>query len=365
MKLPVPDHILALSPYVPGKPIEEVARQYGIADAVKLASNENPLGPSPAAVAAMREACGQLHRYPDGGAALVAALAQRLAVPAEGVVLGCGSDDVIGMLTRALLLPGDEVVVPQPSFLMYALCARWTGARVVSVALDSALAIDLQAVLAAVNRRTRIVFLCSPNNPTGTVIGRDDFNDFMARVPEHVAVVIDEAYIEFVRDGRALDGIAWTQGERSVVVLRTFSKAYGLAGIRIGYGVMSPQLAMVLHRVRQPFNVSRPALCAAQAALADDAFLERSVRLVHDGLDSLWSELADLGVPFFRSQANFFLIDVQGDADRFCEAMLRRGVIVRSMSAYGYPRYIRINVGLPGENRRFLAAFAAVRGGAH
>ncbi len=364
MKLPVPDHILALKPYVPGKPIEELAREYGICDAVKLASNENPLGPSPAAVAAMREACGQLNRYPDGGAELTAAVAQRLGVAHGGVVLGCGSDDVIGMLTRALLLPGDEVVIPQPSFLMYSLCACWTGARAVSVPLDASLGIDLAAVLAAVTDRTRIVFLCSPNNPTGTVIGRDDFEKFLARIPDHVAVVVDEAYIEFVRDPAALNGVEWIDGEKSVVVLRTFSKAYGLAGIRIGYGVMSPQLALVLHRVRQPFNVSRPALCAARAALSEDAFLEETVRLVHEGLDSLWAGLDELGAPYFRSQANFFLIDVQGSADRFYEAMLRRGVIVRSMSAYGYPNYIRINVGLPEENRRFLAAFAEVRGGA-
>ncbi len=363
MKLPVPDHILSLEPYAPGKPIEELAREYGISDAVKLASNENPLGPSPAAVKALQEACGQLNRYPDGGAGLVAAIARRLGVPSAGVVLGCGSDDIIGMLTRALLQPGDEVVIPQPSFLMYALCARWAAARVVTVPLAS-LAVDLDAMLEAVTDRTRIVFLCSPNNPTGTVIGATAFGDFMERIPDHVAVVVDEAYIEFVRDGQALNGIAWTQAEKSVVVLRTFSKAYGLAGVRIGFGVMSPELALVLHRVRQPFNVSRLAQCAARAALADDEFLQETIRLVHEGLDFLWGRLDDLGVSYFRSQANFFLIDVETGADRFYEAMLRQGVIVRSMSAYGFPRYIRINAGLPAENRRFLEAFAAVRGGA-
>jgi len=363
MKLPVPDYILSLKPYVPGKPIEELASEYGISNAVKLASNENPLGPSPAVVNALREACGQLNRYPDGGTELVVAIANRFAVPPEGVVLGCGSDDIIGMLTRALLQPGDEVIIPEPSFLMYALCSRWTGARVVSVPLVS-LAMDLDAVLDAVTARTRIIFLCSPNNPTGTVIGRAAFGDFMERVPGHVAVAIDEAYIEFVRDDTALDGIAWTQREKSVVVLRTFSKAYGLAGIRIGFGVMSPELALVLHRVRQPFNVSRLALCAARAALADDGFLQKTIRLVHDGLDYLWAELDRMGAAYFRSQANFFLIDVETEADRFYEAMLEKGVIVRSMSAYGYPRYIRINVGLPAENRRFLTVFEAVRGGA-
>ena len=359
MKLPVPAHILSLKPYVAGKPIEELAREYGIRDAVKLASNENPLGPSPAAIAALIKASGQINRYPDGGADLAYAIGTKLRVPPEGIVLGCGSDDIIGMLTRALLLPGDEVIIPQPSFLMYELCSRWTGAQVVPIPLVS-LAIDLDAVLDAVTARTRLIFLCSPNNPTGTVIGGTAFRDFIQQVPDHVTVVIDEAYVEFVRDSDALDGISHTQGEKSVVVLRTFSKAYGLAGMRIGFGVMLPELALILHRVRQPFNINRLAQSAALAALEDDAFLQKTIRLVHDGLDFLWAGLSRMGVPSFSSQANFFLIDVDADADEFYEAMLQKGVIVRSMSAYGYRQYIRINVGLKTENERFLEAFKTV-----
>lgn len=359
MKLPVPAHILSLKPYVPGKPIEELARKYGIEDAVKLASNENPLGASPAVFVALKKASRQLNRYPDEGSDLVGMIAARLGVLPESIVLGCGSDDIIGMLTRALLQPGDEVIIPQPSFLMYALCSRWTGAQVVPIPLVS-LAIDLDAVMDAVTARTRLIFLCSPNNPTGTVIGRTAFRDFIQRIPDHVAVVVDEAYVEFVRDPHALNGVVQIRGEKSVVVLRTFSKAYGLAGMRIGFGVMPPELALVLHRVRQPFNVNRMAQAAAMAAIGDEAFLQKTIRLVHDGLDLLWAQLSHMGVSYFRSQANFFLIDVRTDADDFYEAMLREGVIVRSMSNYGYPRYIRVNVGLKAENERFLETFGTV-----
>lgn len=360
MKIIVPDHIRGLKPYVPGKSIGVLAQEYGIVDAVKLASNENPLGPSPKALAALAAETGGLHRYPNGGSErLAGAISAKLSVPPECIILGSGSDDVISMLTRALLSPGDEVIIPQPTFLMYEFYARCAGATPVFVPLTDR-AIDLPAVEKAVTPRTRIVFLCSPNNPTGKVIAAAQFAHFLERLPEDILVVVDQAYAEYVRDPGALDGLRHIQGKHAVAVLRTFSKAYGLAGLRIGYGVMPQELALLLKRVRDPFNVNSLAQAAAAGALADDAFLEKSVRLTHAELDFLWSQLDCMGVRYHSSQANFFLIDVGGDAGRFYDGMLRRGVIVRSMQAYGYVHDIRLSVGLPAENRRFLDAFKAV-----
>jgi histidinol-phosphate aminotransferase len=359
--LSVPDYIEAIEPYQPGKPLEELAREYGIRDAVKLASNENPLGPSPKAIAAIRESLAQLHRYPDGrGAGLTAKLADKLGVDAHSIVLGNGSDDVIGMLTRALLRPGDESLMPRPSFLMYAIAVRSVGAAPVFVALNDKLAIDLEALRDRVTSRTRLVFLCNPNNPTGTVIGADALEAFLRDLPPTVTVVLDEAYVEFVRDPACASGLRHLNGDRPVVTLRTFSKAYGLAGLRIGYGVMPPDLANLLHRIRQPFNAGSLAQVGAAAALDDVAFLQKTIRLVHSGLDDLFARLARLGLRCFPTQSNFFLIDVLTDADAVFERLLSEGVIVRSMRSYGYPHYIRVNVGLPSENHRFITALGRV-----
>jgi len=360
MKIAVPQHIRALKPYVPGKPIAALEQEYGIADAVKLASNENPLGPSPKALAALAAETAGLNRYPNGGSEkLVGAISARLGVAPECIILGSGSDDVISMLTRALLSPGDEVVIPQPTFLMYEFYARCAGATPVFVPLSKR-AIDLEAVARSVTPNTRIIFLCSPNNPTGQVIAGAQFAHFLSRIPKNILVVVDQAYAEYMRDPGALDGLRHVRQKHAVAVLRTFSKAYGLAGLRIGYGVMPPELVRLLQRVRQPFNVNSLAQAAATGALADDDFLEKSVRLAHEGLDFLWSQLDRMGVRYHDSQANFFLIDVGRDADRCYEMMLRRGVIVRSMRAYGYAREIRLSVGLPVENQRFLDAFETV-----
>jgi histidinol-phosphate aminotransferase len=360
MKLPIADNILSISPYKPGKPLEELAREYGVTAAVKLASNENPLGPSPKAVAAVSASLGGLHRYPDGAAfELRTALGAHLGLDPQCIVPGNGSDEVIGMLTAALLRPGDEVILPRPSFLMYEIMTRCADARPVPVALKD-LNIDLPAVLERVGPRTRMVFLCNPNNPTGTVIRKKPLERFLDRLPSDVAVVLDEAYMEFVRDPECARGFEYLRDDRPLVVLRTFSKAYGLAGLRIGYGVMPAQLADLLHRVRQPFNVGIPAQAGALAALADSDFLERTVRLVHAGIAELTAGLNRMGVDSFPTQANFFLIDVKRSADAVFEQLLRRGVIVRSMSSYGYPEYIRVNVGLPDENRRLLATLSEV-----
>jgi histidinol-phosphate aminotransferase len=360
MKFFIPEHILDIDPYVPGKPIEELEREYGISDSIKIASNENPLGPSPRAVAAIRETIGNLHRYPDGaGHDLVAGRARRLGVAPSNIVIGNGSDEIIALLTKTLLDPGDEVILPTPSFLMYAICARSDGAKVVAVPLKK-LTLDLDAILERVNPRTRIVFLCNPNNPTGTIIKQAQFDAFLAALPPEIVVVVDEAYIEFVKDPQCLDGITALDSGRPVATLRTFSKVYGLAGLRVGYGVMPEPLAEILNRVRPPFNVNALAQSAALAALEDREFVARTVATVHRGLDQLTAALDRMGVDHFPTQTNFFLIDVKRDADELFEAMLRQGVIVRSMRSYGYPQYIRINVGLPEENRLFIEALERV-----
>jgi len=363
MKLTVPEHIKTIQPYTPGKPLEELEREYGIRDSVKLASNENPLGPSPAATEAIRSQLASLHRYPDGsGHRLTAKLAATLGVAPDQIVLGNGSDDLIAMLTHALLEPGDEVLMPQPSFLIYEIAARSVGARPTPVALDSSLSIDLPAMVDRVGPRTRMIFLCNPNNPTGTVITHTAFESFLRKLPPHVVTVVDEAYIEFVRDAHCARSLDPSHAEKMVVTLRTFSKAYGLAGLRIGYGIMPRELAAYLHRIRLPFNAGSLAQAGALAALEDVAFLDRTVRLVHDGVDDLQSVLRQSGIRCFPTEANFFLIDVEQAADFVFEQMLRRGVIVRSMTSYGYPRYIRVNIGLPKENERFAAALREVMG---
>lgn len=360
MKLPIPEYIKEIAPYVPGKPIEELEREYGISGSVKLASNENPLGPSPRALAAVAAAMAKLQRYPDGaGYELTQRLSRHLKVSADQIVLGNGSDDLLGMLARVLLQPGDEVLVPDPSFLMYTIVARSAGAVPVMVPLKD-LAIDLQGLLDRVGPRTRIIFICSPNNPTGTVVDRQALETFLAALPGHVLVVVDEAYFEFVRDQSCVSGITFLGKQPMVATLRTFSKAYGLAGLRVGYGVMDAALAELLNRIRMPFNVNSLAQIAATAALDDDDFLEKTLRVVHQGLDCLYAELAKRGLPYFPSQANFFLIDVKQPADEVFERLLRQGVIVRSMRAYGYPQYIRLSVGLPEENERFLSALDKV-----
>jgi histidinol-phosphate aminotransferase len=360
MKLSVPDYILSLKPYVAGKPLEELKREYGIEDAIKLASNENPLGPSPKAQAAIRAAVEQLHRYPNGGGYdLCESISKRLKVKRENIVLGNGSDDLIAMLARVLLQPGDEALLPQPSFLFYDIVIRTSGATPVAVPLKSRNT-DLSGMLEQVNTRTRLVFLNNPHNPTGSMITRGALEAFLEALPTNIVLVIDEAYIEFVRDRNCPDSIDYINSDHPVVGLRTFSKAYGLAGLRIGYGLMPPRLAELLNRVRQPFNVNSLGQAAARAALEDADFLKDTVQLVHDELDFLYAKLDELGIRYSKTQANFFLIHVGKNADEVFDNLLKLGVIVRSMTSYGYPDCIRVNVGLRHENIRLLEALKKV-----
>jgi histidinol-phosphate aminotransferase len=360
MKLKIPDYILDIAPYVPGKPIEELEREYGIGDSIKLASNENPLGPSPKAMEAIGRKIAGLHRYPDGaGHLLLNKLAAKLNISPDQIVMGNGSDDILGLLSRALLQPGDEAILPTPSFLMYLIVTQSAGAVPVHIPLRD-MGIDLEEILRRVTPRTRLIFICNPNNPTGTMVTQEALQAFLEALPPEVVVVLDEAYIEFVRDPRCARGLSFLDGEPTVVTLRTFSKIYGLAGLRVGYGVMPKALAQLLNRIRMPFNVNSLAQAAAVAALDDTEFYEKTRSLIHEGLDFLSAELEKRGLRCFPTQTNFFLIDLQHDAKVVFDRFLRQGVIIRAMSAYGFPEYIRINVGLPEENRRFLGALDRV-----
>lgn len=359
MKLTIPEHIRNLIPYPPGKPLEELEREYGITGSIKMASNENSLGPSPKAVEAIRGALTSLHRYPDGSCYyLTQALAKKIGVAPGQIVFGNGSDEIIALLAAALVSPGDEVVSSRPSFLVYPKVAQAQGGINRVVPLNE-MRHDLDALLAQVTERTRLIFLDNPNNPTGTLFDQKTFEAFLAQVPEQVVTVLDEAYVDFVEQDKRLDVRDYLDGPKPVVGLRTFSKAHGLAGLRVGYGLMSPEIADCLHRVRGPFNVNSLAQIGAIAALEDDEHYQKTMAMTRDGIAWLTPRLAALRVRPLPTHTNFFLVDLQQDGKAFYQAMLRRGVIVRPMTAYDLPTFIRITVGTAAENERLLAAMAA------
>ncbi len=355
-------HLTQLTPYQAGKPLEELARELGLTDAIKLASNENPLGPSPRALAAIQAELQNLHRYPDSHAYyLKEDLSRHLGVEPRQLILGNGSDEILDLLVRALVPPGGEVVSTTHTFLMYGLLTQAVGGVFRAVPLSD-MTVDLAAVAAAVTPRTKLILLNNPNNPTGTAFSRQAWEDFLAAIPPTVTVALDEAYFEFADDPQVPNGLAYLAEDRLLVGLRTFSKAYGLAGLRVGYAYGPSTLLDYLNRLRLPFNVNRLAQAGARAALTDTDFLTRTQRLVWEGRDFLCRELARLGVQYVPTQANFLLIQVGRPGREVYEAMLREGVIIRAMDAYEFPEHIRVNVGLPEENRRFLKAFQKVMG---
>jgi len=350
--------VAAISPYEPGKPTEELERELGIQDAVKLASNENPIGPSPRAVAAIRAALVEMNRYPDGGSfALRDKIAARHQVAPEQIFVGSGSCEIINLLAFLFLRPGLNSVSSEHAFAIYPLATASTGAAHKTVPMRDGYTFDLDAIAGAVDADTRVVFLGNPNNPTGTIYGRSDWRRFLDCVPQRVVIVADEAYFEFVRDADYPDSLQDHDGSRLIVTLRTFSKIFGLAGVRVGYAVASPGLISLLNKVRQPFNVTSLAQVAVIAAMDDNEHIENTLKVNREGMIWLEGELARLKVPFVPSAANFILADV-GDGRAVYDKLLRLGVIVRPMHGYGYPRHVRISVGLPEENRRFIAALA-------
>lgn len=356
MSLNVHPDIAALTPYVPGKPIEELQREMGLARVVKLASNENPLGPSPKAIAVLTEGAATLHRYPDGGAfRLREALADRWKVTADHVILGNGSDEILGLLARTFLSPGDEAVMADHTFVIYKMEVMAAHGKAVAVPLRQ-WRHDLSAMAEAVTPRTKLLFVCNPNNPTGTMVSADEVEQLMARVPEHVIVVFDEAYFEYVRRSDFPDSMAYVKQGRNAIVLRTFSKIYGLAGLRIGYGVTTPEITNFLNRVRPPFNANSLAQRAALAALGDDEHVARSRSVNQAGMEQMVKGLAALGFTPIPSEANFLYVDIGQDGRKVFDALLRQGIIVRHIEG----RMIRVTIGQVEENEAFLTALAQV-----
>jgi histidinol-phosphate aminotransferase len=362
--LAAPDYVRRIAPYLPGKPIAELAREFGLAEAdiVKLASNENPRGPSPAVRAALASATDELARYPDGnGFALKAALAERFRVAPAQIVLGNGSNDILELVTQAFLRPGDSAVYSRHAFAVYPLATQARGATGIEVPAI-AYGHDLHGMHAAIVRTTRIVFVANPNNPTGTWLEPAALEHFVASVPEDVLVVLDEAYDEYLEPAQQAASTRWVERFPNLVVTRTFSKAYGLAALRVGFGIMANAVADMLNRVRQPFNVNALAQAAALAALGDTTYVGESRRLNRDGMRQLEAGFRHLGLEWIPSHANFLLVKV-GDAGKVYLRLLERGVIVRPVANYALPEWLRVTIGLPAENERFLAALAgALRG---
>lgn len=354
--------VAALAPYEPGKPIEELQRELGIDEPVKLASNENPLGPSPRAIEAIKAALPDLNRYPDGASyELRKRIAAHHKVGAERIFAASGSVEVINLLAFLFVRPGLNAVYSEHSFAIYPLATAAAGGEHRVAKASDGFSHDLDLMADAIDSNTRIVFLANPNNPTGTIYRRAEWKRFLARVPENVVIVADEAYFEFVRDTGYPDSLDDHDDRRLIITLRTFSKIFGLAGIRVGYAVARPDIIQMLHNVRQPFNVTSLGQVAAIAGMDDRAHIARTLQVNAEGMEFLEGEFRRLGLNFVPSHANFILVDV-GDGRAVYDALLRRGVIVRPMNGYGFPRHLRISVGLPEENRRLVAALAAIVG---
>ncbi len=362
MKLHVPDNIAAITPYPPGKTQAELEREYGISGSIKLASNENAWGPSPKVVRALRSALTNIHRYPDSSShELIFGLAQKLGVDVGEIVLGNGSNEVIEFLVKAFVREGDEVISSHPSFLMYQKFVQIRGGENFIVPLVN-MCHDLQVIQEMISERTRLIFLDNPNNPTGMSIKPLSLYTFLSTIPESVIVVLDEAYVDFMDKEQQLDIFSLirnTKGRCPLVSLRTFSKVYGLPGLRIGYGLMHREVAGCLNKVRQPFNINYMAQVGALAALEDNEYYEYILNATMRGRAYLQAEVEGIGCRVYPSQANFLLIKIQGEGQVLYEALLRKGVIVRPMGAYGFSDCIRVTVGTEAENYRFMEEFSS------
>jgi histidinol-phosphate aminotransferase len=356
------EHILGIAPYEPGKPIEELERELMIHNPIKLASNENPLPPSERVQKAIIAALSSLDRYPDGsGFYLRQALAKKHGVMPDQVVLGNGSNELIELLVRSFLRPGDEAVMPHPSFVVYPMIVQAAGGVRVMVMLKD-FRLDLDAMARAITPTTKIVFVANPNNPTATIVTRDEVEHFMSRVPERTIVVFDEAYIEFAMGPDFPDTLSYVKQGRKVVVLRTFSKASSLAGLRVGYGIADADAIALMNRIRQPFNVNSLAQVAALAALDDEAHTLECIRMIEAGRHFLYDEFKRIGLQYVPSRANFILVDVGRNAADIYQRLLHQGVIVRPMTPFGLETALRITVGTPEENRKLVKALRVVLG---
>ena len=336
--------IASLKPYPPGKPIEEVEDELGITGVVKMASNENSLGPSPRTLAALTAALPQVHRYPDAsGYRLKQVLANHLKMDPANIILGNGSDEIIELVVRAFLRPGQKVVISDPTFLFYSKVIQAASGRMVKVPLKK-LQHDLTGIREAVDEETRLIFLDNPNNPSGSLLPATELKSFLTDLPHMTVLVLDEAYRDFVRNAELVEPNEWIYGDRPVIFLRTFSKAYGLAGLRLGYGLGPAELITYLDRIRQPFNVNSLAQIGAIAALEDKDFYQKTRNMTWSGLDYLWAELDKLGVKYHQSQTNFFLFELNKPSREVCDLLLKKGIIVRPMESYGLKQMIRLTV---------------------
>jgi histidinol-phosphate aminotransferase len=351
----VPEYIRSLIPYEPGKPIEEVEREYGISGSVKLASNENPLGPSPRALAVLRERLPELHLYPDGDCFyLKRALAQKLGVQPDRLIFGNGSNEIIELAARTFMRAGDEAVMAEQAFVVYELIVQAVGGKRKTVPLKN-FTHDLAAIADAVTPQTRLVFLANPNNPTGTIYRRRDWQAFLERISPDVLVIVDEAYFEYVEEADYPNSLDYHARHPAILTLRTFSKLYGLAGLRIGYGIGAKSVIALMQRVRQPFNVNAPAQWAALAALDDTEHVQRSLGVNQQGVKYLQTEFARLGLSYVPSQANFILVRV-GNGPEVFQRLLQQGVIVRPMVGYKFPEHVRVTVGTMAQNQKLIGA---------
>ncbi len=352
------DCVTKLHPYIPGKPIEELERELGITDIVKLASNENPLGPSAKVLAALVQVSTEVTRYPDGnGFSLKAALADKYQLSTEQITLGNGSNDVLEIIARAFVSNTDEVMFSQYAFAVYPLVTQAIGAKAV-IAPARDYGHDLQAMSTLISEKTKLIFIANPNNPTGTHLAADELEAFIAQVPNTILVVLDEAYVEYGE--QAVDSVFWLKKYSNLIITRTFSKAYGLAGLRVGYALSHPEVADLINRIRQPFNVNSLALAAATVALKDDDYIVKTKQLNDAGMAQLMAGLKALGLESIPSKGNFITIDVQKNGDEVFSDLLRQGVIVRPVTNYGLAKHIRVSIGLESENLRFLDALEEV-----
>jgi histidinol-phosphate aminotransferase len=352
--------ILKIISYIPGKSIEEVQKEFGAKRWTKLASNENLLGPSPKAVAAIQKELSKIHLYPEGPCTVLRrALAEKFSLPEERVVISNGADNLILMIANAFVDEGDEVVMADPTFSVYTNVTQIMGGKPIKVKLKD-FTHDLDTMLKKVNRKTKLVFICNPNNPTGTTVSLESFNYFLSKLPKRVIVILDEAYGDFVEDAFYPNGLDYIREKRQLIVLRTFSKVYGLAGLRIGYALGREDLVDCLYQVRDPFPVHRLAQVAAVAALNDEDHAIKSIQLVYEGKRYLYKELDRLGFSYIPSQANFILIDFEKDSEEIFQALLREGVIIRPGKIWGYPTFARVTIGRMDDNRRFIKALKKI-----
>ncbi len=350
----VREEVLKLQPYKPGKPSEEVKRELGVEDVLKLASNENPIGPSPKALEAIQAALKEVHIYPDGGChSLKHALASHLKIGEENLILGNGSDEIIKIIAETFLNQGEEVICGDPTFSQYAWAARIMGARCVAVPMKN-FHYDLEAISLKIRPRTKLIFLGNPNNPTGTMITRQEVDNLLKNIPPHVIVVFDEAYSEYVTSPDFPDTLAYVRSGAQVITLRTFSKIYGLAGLRIGYAVAPPEMVDYMNRARNPFNANSLAQAAALASLADHEHVKKSQKLVAEGIKYLYREFKRMGLSWVPTQANFVLLHVGVDSHELFRKMLQEGVIVRPCGIFGLRDYIRVTVGTWAQNSRMV-----------